>query len=310
MSTFSGKETDEFVLPPLPSEAPPPRGASARVRAEVGALSHPGKVRPNNEDHFLVVQFGRAMQTLLTNLPAGQVPQRVEEGGYGLVVADGIGGSVAGEVASSLALSTLMDLVLRAPDWILKIGEPQAEQVMERLAERYRQVDEVLNERAQSDWNLSGMGTTMTVAFNLGTDLFTGHLGDSRAYLFRGGQLLRLTRDHTAAQVLAELGDIRMEEVATHRLRHVLTQCLGTRGAPVDAEVRRWRLRDGDRVLLCTDGLTDMVAEADVAAVLRDRESPQEACQALVDRALDNGGKDNVTVALAAYRFEQLKDEG
>src|SRR5262245_42010257 len=115
-------DTDVFTL----SEAPDARSfrsISSLVQVDLGALSDPGKVRPNNEDHFLVARFDRSMQTLLTNLPPGHVPGHSGETAYGMLVADGMGGEAGGEVASRLAVSVLIDLVLQTPDWILRLDE-------------------------------------------------------------------------------------------------------------------------------------------------------------------------------------------
>jgi protein phosphatase len=153
------------------------------------------------------------------------------------------------------------------------------------------------------DPGLRGMGTTMTLALSLGPSLLIGHVGDSRAYLFRPGVLLQLTRDHTVVQALVEAGRLTPAEAATHPFRHVLTRSLGSGPDRVEADFQRAWLADGDQLLLCTDGLTDMVDNAAIAAVLGGAATAEEACQALVALALKNGGKDNVTVALARYRF-------
>jgi protein phosphatase len=282
-----------------------PRLPSASVQVDLGALSHQGRVRSNNEDCFLVARFERALQMLLTNLPAGQQPSRLEEVGYGMLVADGIGGSAAGEVASRMAVSTLVSLVVNTPDWIMRPGERESARLMERMAERYRSVDATLKQEAQADPDLAGMGTTMTVAASLGDELFLGHVGDSRAYLCRAGRLHRLTHDHTSAQALADAGMIAQEEVRTHRLRHVLTRALGASTEETEADIERIGLADGDRILLCTDGLTEMVNDATIALLLRGAGTSQEACQTLVEAALERGGKDNVTVVLARYYFPQ-----
>jgi protein phosphatase len=273
------------------------------VEVDLAALSDQGKVRPNNEDHYLVVRGERALQTLLTNLPEGRLPERFAEVGYGMLVADGMGGVAGGEVASQMAIITLVNLVLNTPDWIMRLGGQEIQEVMERMAERFRRVDAALHEQARFDPSLSGMGTTLTLAYSLGSDLVLTHVGDSRAYLLRGGELYQLTRDHTMAQALLNLGVIRPEEAATHRLRHVLTNALGVSAGRSEAEVQCLSLTDEDQVLLCTDGLTDMVDNATIGTVLRTTSSSREACQTLVQRALANGGKDNVTVVLARYRF-------
>jgi protein phosphatase len=208
----------------------------------------------------------------------------------------------AGDVASRLATQTLVALVLKTPDWVMLTGDAENETILTRMAERYRKVDSALREEATVDPKLSGMGTTMTVAYNLGIDLFLGHVGDSRAYLLRGAELHRLTQDHTLAQALADVGAIPTQEVVKHQFRHMLTRYLGA-PKPVKADVQQMRLVDGDQVLLCTDGLTEMLDDSAIAGFLREAKTAEEACQALIAAALKQGGKDNVTVALARYRL-------
>jgi len=298
-------EADTIDLPPQASGQDTlwNQVRSAEVEVDLGAASHPGLVRSKNEDHYLVVRYGRQLETLLTNLPAGQVPSRSEEIGYGLLVADGIGGAAAGELASRMAISTLINLLLHTPDWIISTGQQETEQVMQRLAERYRHVDAVLRDQCNLDPALCGMGTTMTLASSLGDSLVIGHIGDSRAYLYRGGELHQLTRDHTLVQSLVTLGQLTEEQAGKHPFRHVLTRSLGGGQHGVNGEFQRVMLASGDQVLLCTDGLTDMVDKASIATILHSAASADEACRSLISLALKNGGKDNVTVALARYRF-------
>jgi protein phosphatase len=271
------------------------------VRADLAGLSHRGLVRPNNEDHFLISRFGRFLDVLQSNLPAGAVPPHEEEGGYAMIVADGIGGSAAGEVASELAIDTLVHLALSTPDWILRLDDNLfAEEVTRRAKERCDQINAALAERAQADPTLRGFGTTLTVAWSLGQDLFLAHVGDSRAYLLRQGNLVQLTRDHTLVQELVGRGIVAPQEVKTHRLRHVLTNALGS-SSPVHPDVERVYLLDGDVLLLCSDGLTEMVADEKIAATLLTGQAAAPLCQQLVDQALQAGGKDNVTVIVARY---------
>jgi serine/threonine protein phosphatase PrpC len=280
-----------------------PASSSAHIRAELAGATHRGLVRANNEDHYLAVRFGRTLEVVSSNVPEDLVPRCTEELGYGLLVADGVGGAAAGETASRLAISTLVSLVLNTPDWLLRIGDREAETVMERMAQRYRDVDAALAETARHDAGLAGMGTTMTLACSLGSQMILAHLGDSRAYLHRADRLVRLTHDHTVAQGLADAGMIDPQDIARHRLRHVLTQALGT-GRLIDPDVQRLTVAGGDQVLLCTDGLTGMVDDAAIEAILRRPGSVGETCHALIDGALQQGGKDNVTVVLA--RFESV----
>jgi serine/threonine protein phosphatase PrpC len=305
MSSSRELDTAEYLAIAAGHKAERPPEFSSLVRAELGAMTHIGRLRENNEDHFLTARFGRSLVTFETNLPEGLVPDRFEETGYALVVADGVGGAVAGEVASSLAISVGVNLALNSPKWNLIATPDEIKENMEKWRHRFRQIDYVLTERAEADPALHGMGTTLTVACSVGADLVLYYIGDSRAYLFRQGKLHRLTRDHTMAQELADAGDIAPEEVATHRLRHVLTRALGQSGGDVEAELQHLRLANGDRLLLCTDGLTDMVSDAQIAEVLHGLDRAHDAARALIDLALEAGGRDNVTVVLARYTIPE-----
>jgi serine/threonine protein phosphatase PrpC len=303
MKPGNGLDAVEYTLPPPPARVLPPADISAKVQVDLAALSHQGKVRENNEDHFLVSRAERSLETVTTNLPNGLIPQRFAEVGYGMLVADGMGGHQAGEIASRLAIATFVNLVLHTPEWFMRVGKPEAEQVMERLAERYRIVDATVREKAQTDPALLGMGTTMTLACSLGPILVLAHIGDSRVYLFRAGQCHQLTRDHTMAQRLVDIGILQPEHARWHYFKHSLTRVIGTGEALGEAEVQQLTLADEDQVLLCTDGLTDMVGQQMIAAILGASKTSQEACERLVTAALDNGGRDNVTVVLARYRL-------
>jgi protein phosphatase len=295
--------TDEYTALEPAVRTKPPYSFSTLVRVDLAARSHQGRVRPNNEDRYLVVRGGRFLHTLMTNLEEGQVPHEFGDTVWAMAVADGMGGMAAGEVASRMALSTLVSLVLDTPDWIFSHEEPQVERILNRSAGRFRDVNQALIEETRRDPRLAGMGTTLTLAFSIGADLFVTHVGDSRVYLCRQGALYRLTRDHTLAQALVEAGTISPEEVSTHRLRHVLTQALGVGGGGGKPEVQRLGLADGDRLLLCTDGLTDMVEDETIKSELQRGTSADAACRALLDLALQRGGKDNVTVVVAGYRI-------
>ncbi|MBP1601869.1 MAG: stp 1 [Acidobacteria bacterium] len=272
------------------------------VEVDLGALSHVGKVRENNEDHYLVGRLRRSLEPLMTSVPAEHLPQW-DEVGHALLVADGMGGAAAGEVASGMAVSVLMNLVGEAAKWGRRIDADEAQALTERLGNYYSEIHSRLIEEAQADPRLSGMGTTLTLAYSFCKDLFIAHVGDSRAYLFRQNELHQLTCDHTLAQALAARGQIAPEAVAGHRFKHVLTNVLGGHSGPVQTEIQHMRLEQGDRLLLCSDGLTDMVTDAQIARVLTRIQRSDQACRALVDLALEAGGKDNVTVVAARYSF-------
>jgi protein phosphatase len=285
-------------LPHIDSEA-----ISSRTVVDVAALSHAGKVRPNNEDSFLVTRFGRSMRTLLTNLPSHEAPNDHAEIGYAMMVADGMGGAVGGEIASRTAISTLAELAIETPDWILRLNEARGKRVLGRMEDRFNRLKDVLEKRIEKDPDLSGMGTTLTLAVSLGSDLIVSHVGDSRAYLFTCGQLVRLTKDQTMAQLLAEVGVIRQEDIDKHHARHVLTSAIGTSGNEMEVELHHLRIADEDQLLICSDGLTEMVSDEDIATVLRKGQRAADTCQELLTMALDTGGRDNVTVIVAHYKI-------
>jgi protein phosphatase len=246
----------------------------------------------------------RSLETILTNLGEGVLPKSFDETAYGMLVADGMGGHAGGEVASSMAMLRLLELGVQTPDWIMKMSASEyAATVMRRMTNRFRQIDDELRERGESDRSLHGMGTTLTVAMTLGSDLFLTHIGDSRAYLLRGEKLHQLTKDHTLAQALIEAGLAAADDTSTRAMRNVLTAALGSTGERNDPEVQRLHLTDGDQILLCTDGLSEMVTDDSITSVLTEANSSATACQSLINLALAGGGKDNITVVLARYRF-------
>ena len=297
-------QTPEEVTQEFKFELPQTRFVAERgalMAVDVAAATHTGHVRTNNEDHYLVIRFGRSLENLSTNIPPEMLRPDYHLTGYGLLVADGLGGMVGGEVASRMALTKLVELVIATPDWILGFEDSAKVKIMmERMTERFLKVDESLKKEADQDASLSGMGTTLTSAATLNEDMVICHIGDSRAYLFRNNTLTQLTRDHTVAQELIDAG-IDRADPATRSMRHVLTAALGSLGSRIQPEVQRIRLQDQDQILLCTDGLTEMVDDQTIASLLRNTSSAAKACEDLTTVALAAGGSDNVTVVLSRF---------
>ena len=144
------------------------------------------------------------------------------------------------------------------------------------------------------------MGTTLTVVYTVGSQGFVAHIGDSRAYLIRGSEIFRLTNDHTVAEQMLASG---ATEAQVRRFHHVLSNCLTSDGQPVSVEFRPLRLESGDWILLCTDGLTDLVLDREILSMVVLARAPQATCDALVSLALERGGRDNVTVVIGQYEF-------
>jgi protein phosphatase len=275
----------------------------ASIVVDVSGLSHPGKVRTNNEDHFLITRFGRYLETVQTSLPPGEMPERTDDAGYAMIVADGMGGHVGGELASRLAIRELVRVTLAMPDWIMRLEESTLAPAVQRSQRRIRDLNAKVIETGRRNPELRGMGSTLTAARNLGRILQIAHVGDSRAYLLRDGTLHRLTRDHTYVQMLVDSGRLTKEEAARSTARHVLTNAVGGFNEDVQVDVEQLPLSDGDRVLLCSDGLSDLVGDEAIRAALQDTKTAADTCRVLVDQALDAGGRDNITAVVARYSW-------
>lgn len=222
----------------------------------------------------------------------GRVREHNEDSGYAgpglLVVADGVGGAAAGEVASATAVHVLSALALPGA-----YADPLA-----GLRSGVRLAQEQVALGVAQDQRRAGMATTLTAVLGDGRRFALAHLGDSRAYVWRERTLTRVTRDHTVVQDLLDDGRLTAAEAREHPWRHVVVRSLG--GDPGETgEVTRLDLRRGDRVLLCSDGLTDLVDDAAVAGVLAGHRSDDAAVTALVAAANEAGGRDNITCVLA-----------
>jgi PPM family protein phosphatase len=291
-------------------QAPPRETTSLPVRfaehvaVDAAGLTHVGLVRTSNEDHYLISRLGRYFETVSTSLPPDDLPARADDASYSLIVADGMGGHAAGEVASRLAIREIIRLAFELPDWIVRIDERTSEAAATRSQERIEKLNAMVFAGGQDDPDLRGMGCTLTAARNLGRVLQIAHVGDSRAYLLRGGQLHRLTRDHTYVQMLVDSGLMSAEEAATSRSRHMLVNVVGGSNDSVHVDVERVPLANGDRILLCSDGLTDAVDDGAIRAGLTDAPTAADACQTLVARALEGKGRDNITVVVATYTWQ------
>jgi len=276
----------------------------APVRVDASGLSDAGHLRATNEDHFLIARIGRYFECVGTSLAPGEVPTRTDEAGYALVVADGMGGHAAGELASRLTIRELVRLALALPDWIVRLDPNTTSEAVERSEQRIVKAHEALLAHSQREPAHKGMGTTVTAVRNLGRVLQIAHVGDSRAYLLRNGTLTRLTRDHTYVQLLVDSGRLSREAAERSTSRHVLVNAVGAGNDSLYVDVQHLPLASGDRVLLCSDGLSDLVDDETIRTQLLDASTAEQACRRLVDRALAAGGRDNVTVVVAAYSWD------
>lgn len=272
---------------------PPP---SKTLGARCQALSDTGRVREGNEDHFLVAELAQALRVYQSSSPQPRT-QYSGERSYLLAVADGMGGYEAGELASALALETAAACLLDH----VRPPKRESSNIPVELAAAFYKADDRIFEEVGRCPERRGMGTTLTLALTVGKQLHLAHAGDSRAYLLRTGQLQQLTVDHTVVRAMVQQGIIRADEAAEHRYRHVLTNVIGGPDEGVRVELSQHNLQAGDVLLLCTDGLTEMIDDGRIREILSESHDPELACRLLVEAAIQNGGEDNVTALVAQF---------
>ncbi len=280
------------------SECPSPR-PPLQVRSH--GRTDAGRVRDRNEDQFLIADLAHALQARQSSLAEPEVQYSPPQG-HLFVVADGVGGHAGGEEASALAVNTVETFILDTLNWCARLQGDDGNQVLAEFQRALVSADRKLIQESRRRPELYGMATTLTLAYAVNRELYVAHVGDSRCYLLRGGTLYRLTNDHTLVDEMVRHGALKPEEAARHRLRHVVLNVVGGRDQGVQVELHKLPLDAGDRLLLCTDGLTEMVPEQELFTVLSGENDPALVCDRLVDRANELGGKDNVTVVVA--RFE------
>lgn len=256
-----------------------------------------GRVREGNQDSFLVTRLVR--RDAIPEVGGSQVRRRVlDPDGHLLVVADGMGGHLGGERASAITVE-VVEATLR--ELVPQDGAIDERALLDAIREAITRADRKVWDEGHANVELRGMGTTLTIALTFGSDLYLGHVGDSRCYQLRDGKLAQLTQDHTVFGDLVRRGALRPDTAAGHYFRHILTAAIGTGNAPSRAEIRKLPMRRGDVLLLCSDGLSEMVFDDEMSVILKEHEEPRAASRALVDLANHHGGRDNVTAVVARY---------
>lgn len=282
--------------------SPPPelREAHSRLTVQAFGLTDRGQVRETNEDQFLIASLTKALRVHSTSLPQPPVNQSADCS-YLCVEADGMGGRAAGERASALAVESVESFVLESLQWFAHCQGDSQDRVLSEFQKSLQEASFRVQSEAQKHPELRGMGTTLTLAFSINDVLYVAHVGDSRCYLCRGGLFCRLTRDHTLVEEMVRCGQLSAEEAKRHRWRHIITNALGGMHQNVAVEVHKLRLQAGDLILLCSDGLTEMVTDDVIAQIVTTAADPEQACRDLVARANSGGGRDNITVVVARF---------
>jgi serine/threonine protein phosphatase PrpC len=290
------QEQAEMPTANEPVKPKPPRTLAVKAFG----ITDTGKVRATNEDQFLIAELTKAMRVWQTSLPEPKV-QVGEERAHLFLVADGMGGHRAGERASALAVVAIEQFTLNSFKWFLGSNSADAQRVLAQFQSALSQADAHILDASAADPELRGMGTTVTMAFHLGTQLCVVHVGDSRAYLYRDGELLQLTQDHTLMAEMMRSGALRPDQVAGHRFRHVITNVVGGEELGVSVEARALEVQAGDRLLLCSDGLPEMVTNDTIAATLAADPTPESAAKQLLAQANESGGRDNITLLIVRF---------
>lgn len=267
-------------------------------------LTDRGRVRPANEDHFLIAEMARTMWVHHASLPESKT-RHGSHHAHVFVVADGMGGHQAGEVASAMTVKSLEGFLLDVMHRFSNLRDFEEPDVTQELREALHHVQSKIRAVGASDSSLEGMGTTLTMAFASDWDLFVVHVGDSRCYLLRAEKIQQLTSDHTLVAELVRRGSLQPETARHHLYRHVVTNAIGANFTELVIEVRKIRLHPDDVLLVCSDGLTDMLSNDRILTVLLAEHDPQRACERLVAEANREGGRDNITAIVA--RFESQR---
>ncbi len=263
------------------------------INVKVFGASDMGRVRKNNEDNFVAC-----------NLTTGEVgttpPLRAHTlGSHGslFMVADGMGGEASGEVASQICTLTVPKRLYENLQSLDQVSEVN---FVLLLRESVEYANQIIHQKAQSDPFYRGMGTTATVAALFGPYLFVAQVGDSRAYLIRHNELTQLTRDQTFLNYLKEIGvDVPADPELDSR-KSILTQAVGS-SESVNVKMTYAKVRQGDSLLLCSDGLYNMVPATDILATVKGTEPLADKCESLIRKANAKGGSDNITVVMAEF---------
>jgi PPM family protein phosphatase len=277
-----------------PTTTGPQRKPQGR-EIDVYGVTHPGKVRKENQDHFLICELQRQMVVRQTSLPnIGGISAEGERLAFLMMVADGVGGGVKGEEASRRALEAATQYVQQSMRCYYAASSADDEEFLEALTETAHQCHADLIRRGENDPEYRGMATTLTLYLGVWPRSYLLQVGDSRCYVLEQGKLSQMTRDQTMAQELVDLGVMSPAGVQNSRLAHTLSSSIGGRQtAPV---VTRRESKWGTVVLLCSDGLTRHVPDERIEERLRSMTSSRQVCEDLLEEALAGGGSDNITL--------------
>ena len=267
---------------------------SVTTTLDVFGLTHPGKVRTNNEDHFLICSLERKIEVYHTSLPNPSILGQTEGLAFLALVADGVGGSRAGEEASRITLEHVTRYVSQSLNCYYTSDPGDDDIFMRELEEAAMKVHAEIQAEAESDSDRRGMATTLTLWLGVGTSAYLVQVGDSRCYILQDDELIQISRDQTMAEEFVESGVINRSDAAFNRWTNVLSSAIG--GPQASPKVSRVTQSLGSIGLMCSDGLTRHVSDERIRERLMNMTSARECCELLLQDALDAGGEDNITI--------------
>lgn len=272
-------------------------------RLDVFGATDIGLARDVNEDQFVVADVAKSLAFEQTSLPDVRTTRRIDRTkGKLMLVADGMGGHAAGDRASALVADSVAAYLRGLVPLLLQFDSSDEAELNRVLKAAVEKSAEVIAAETARNPARRGMGTTLTMAYVLWPTAFLVHVGDSRAYLLRGGEIEQLTTDHTIAQQLVEGGAMDQERARRTRWASVLWNVIGgTAGGKLRPVISKVPLESGDVLLLCTDGLTKHVSDEAIGQILDRSASAEDACKSLIARANELGGRDNITVVVARF---------
>ena len=289
----------------MSSPRPSRRSRPVAADIDVFGMTDAGRVREDNQDHYLIASLHKLLRVHRTSLPESNLTDLVSETrGYLFLVADGVSSQPDGEVASGTALTTVAEYVTHFMDLYRRLDPAQEEPFLAELTRSVERSHSILRKRSGTDDPRGALATTLTMVAVLWPRAYLVQVGDSRCYRLRKDKLELLSHDQTIAQALVDSGALTPEEGARSPFRGVLASAVG--GPTAEAMTTATDCRWDDVLLLCTDGLTRHVSDAEIEAELQQIDATETSCRRLIDLALERGARDNVTVVIGRLRSQAM----
>lgn len=294
---FSSNLRQSFVLKKKETKMDLLAAHPSRVEFDFHGASDIGKQRETNQDQFLIAQLHKVMRVAQSSFDFGNANICGEPMGTLMFVADGIGGGPAGDVASRMAIEEVCRFVLNSMHWLHSEDPSPANEFAKDLVTAFERTHRIVRRNADSHFERTGMGTTLTLAYIVWPNLYVVHVGDSRCYHLQQNELICITKDQTIGQSLCDEGVLAPNELETSRFGHMLWSCIGAVDDPT-AVIYQRRLAIGDSVLLCSDGVTKHMTDEQLNNLMSSSLTSSSICETVINQCNEAGGTDNISVVI------------